>query len=148
MYYDIRWSGTAGVIFGRAYVNLTASRCRGLGVALASVMFTDYNTGLMSEMLNVTFVDQPFSTLTSLRPFPGFAFPYSPPPVLTSISGCNRSGVATLGCDPETTLLTFTDSGCLWFKCVVGQRLLNLSSQGSLLWHDRNRRSQSSTIRT
>ena len=72
------------------------------------------STGATAPLLNMTLRQGFGGTLT-----PGaflISFAYDAPPSLTSISGCTGSGTSTTGCDPASSILTFTGSGFRWFS--------------------------------
>ena len=88
---------------------------------LLSLSLPGYNAALFAAPLAVQLRD--FVTGNTSQPFKGLWLAYTPPPVFTSISGCQGSGATTLLCVPDRDMLTFYGSGFLLFNALSSYQL-------------------------
>ena len=84
---------------------------------IAQVTPSSYSPRWLQTLLNLT-----ISLGSSSTSFPSFSFAYDPPPFLTSISGCEGSGLLTTACIPGSSILTFQGSGMRWLGLGSGIR--------------------------
>ena len=93
--------------------------------ALVSVAPASWSPMVAAGLINISFYDG-FSGNSSTY-VQAFAFKWSGPPVLSSISGCDGSGQSTLNCVPDQRVLTIAGSGLSWLGLDMPPRL-NLGS--------------------
>ena len=110
--------------------NATATTYRG------TVQLGGYALGLMGRPLSVRVFDYVTGN-TSSQAFTGMSFALLPPPVFTSISGCQGSGAGTYECLPGSDVVVLQGSGLSVFSglrsyvLLVGARSLQLGSVSS-----------------
>ena len=88
--------------------------------ALVSVSPVSWNTIVPAGLVNISFVDISGNSSAFQQ---AFAFRWTGPPVLTSISGCEGGGQSTLNCVPDETVLTVVGSGLSWLGLDLPPRL-------------------------
>ena len=88
------------------------------------------STGAAGPLFNISIRSWGGGNTTPMLPA-AISFAYDAPPTLQSISGCTGSGTSTTGCNPSSTVLTFTGSGFRWFSNQGGVQLwIGTSSTG------------------
>ena len=90
------------------YVNISASA---------------YYPHITNQLISLSFIDYFTVDRPTSAPFAGFSYSFDAPPALASISGCDGSGQATVNCVPDSTVLTLTGSGFLWYSSGRGVQL-------------------------
>jgi hypothetical protein len=80
-----------------------------------------YEPTVMLAIMNVTVLAS--YSVPAGPPFTGLSFSYEPPPSLSSISGCEGSGLVTYNCVPHSTVLTLRGSGFHWYYRQSGDSL-------------------------
>ena len=76
-----------------------------------------YYPHITGQLVTLSF-RQPSTGLESSS-FEGFSYAFDGPPTLTSVSGCDGAGQATLNCLPDSAVLTLTGSGFGWYASSV-----------------------------
>ena len=83
----------------------------------AVLVLPGYVQPALGSLLNVSFYSE-YDYVTASPSFLGLSVLSFPPPQLLIISGCNGSGLSTLGCDADTAALTLQGSGFQWLQAV------------------------------
>ena len=112
------WLNTADATNSSVYVNVTAG---------------GYFPLLTGQLVSVSFVPSPGATRGASAAFAGFSYAFDGPPTLSSISGCDGSGQATLNCVPDSSLLELTGSGLLWLQSSI-RVTVNIGSASDTLY--------------
>ena len=100
---------------GDAEVSFSATSLRNDTSTVVGVLyFGGYSLGLMGRILSVSLYN--YATGDSSELFHGLYLISLPPPLVTSVSGCQGSGVSTVLCDPDHDVLTFQGSGLSFFR--------------------------------
>jgi hypothetical protein len=100
---------------------------------VGELRFSGYTLPLMGRMLTVALYD--YATGNRSQPFNGLSLLPLPPPVLTSISGCEGSGLSTLNCLPDRDVLTFQGSGLSIFRELYSFTLNIGQSSGTVFYN-------------
>ena len=79
-----------------------------------------YYPHLTGALISVSFVDNYSPDRPTSPPFAGFSYLFDGPPTLSTIGGCNGSGLATLDCVPDVAVVELTGSGLLWYSSGLG----------------------------
>ena len=106
----ITGSGGAGLSFG-GDVSIDSSDPTNSTV-LVSIMPAAWYPALGGGLLNISFYHWASNNQSAW--VNAFSFLWTGPPVLSTISGCDGGGAATLDCVPTETTLTITGSGLRW----------------------------------
>ena len=79
----------------------------------ATVEPAAYSTYWTNTLVNISFYTWDGSVAPS---FPAFTFVAQQAPVISSISGCTGSGLSTLNCAPDSSVLTIQGTGMGWLE--------------------------------
>ncbi len=105
------------------YVNVTAN---------------SYYPHITDTLISVSFIDYYTPGQPTSPPFAGFSYRFEGPPTLTAIGGCEGSGLSTLNCVPDSSIIELWGSGLLWYASgsyYLGKEI-NIGDQSTTLFND------------
>ena len=122
----LQLTSSAGTRYATLYLNSSDPTNRTLW---ATVTPSVYNPLWMNTLVVVTL----HSLTSKSAEYPGFIFAVEPVPVISSISGCTGSGMATTNCAPDSAVLTVHGTDIGWLGASLMQMRIGNNTMDSTL---------------